>query len=121
VQSRWSRQPDRCALQIEFAGGALARIEIDLASLTPLITDWMLQGTAGGYAQGRCCRATEEEEFVASPVEALPSEPDSAYEAVVHSVRTGAWTGVSAADARRAAALLSAARESIRLGDWARF
>ena len=120
-QSRWSQQPDCCALQIEFDGGARGRIEIDLASLTPLTTDWMLQGTDGGYANGRFCRATEEEEFVSSPVEALPSDLDSAYEAAVHRVRTGIWTGISAADALRAATLLSAARDSIRRGDWARF
>ncbi|HVW01923.1 MAG TPA: Gfo/Idh/MocA family oxidoreductase [Planctomycetaceae bacterium] len=120
-QSRWGHETDRCSLQIEFEVGALARIEIDLASLTPLTTGWMLQGTDGGFAGGRFCRATEEEEFVSSPVDPLPSELDVLYDDVVRAIRSHASSEISNAHARREAAILSAARESIRRGDWARF
>jgi len=105
-------------LLFEFEGGATAHLERSLSSRAPLQTGWILEGEQGGYTHSRCYRATADGELVETPVEPQATDPDAFYVGLAQHLRHAAPLPASVEEARLVTAVLEAARESARRGEW---
>lgn len=104
-------------LIVAFDDGATALVEINLGSLTPLQTGWVLAGTEGDYERFRRYEVTDEGEVFGVPVDTIGDERvGGLYEQLLQNVEDPADAIAAACNARDVVVMFEAVRESLRSG-----
>jgi predicted dehydrogenase len=101
---------------VHFAHDVPAHVELNLSSIVPLNTGWVLLGTAGGYHGFRRYESTDDGEIFHVPLEPLPTDWDLFYEGLIAHLRHNAPPPVSLEESRRVVALIDAVVRSATLG-----
>lgn len=104
------------SVNLEFANGCRAWLELNRLSLAPLETGWILDGTAAGFADGKRFHASSDYELIDVPVEELPTDQSAFYDSVVATVRNGEDFPVSPDSIRRVLQLSAAIESSLESG-----
>lgn len=99
---------------VSFSDVMTAQIEVNLGSLAPLRTGWMLTGTDGGYANFRRYSITDEGEVFEQPVQPTETSWDRYYDTLVLHLRQQEPLEVTLEQARLVVRLIEASRESAR-------
>ena len=107
-----------CMVNVEFATGCRAWLELNRRSLAPLETGWVLDGTAAGFADGKRFRPGPDYELIDVPVEELPTDQAAFYNSVVTTIQEGDWkkSPVSSDSIQRVLELIELIRKSMRAG-----
>ncbi len=78
---------DGRSIWVQFADGCRAHVELHRRSLAPLETGWILEGTTGGYADGRRFRAADDYELIDVPVDEVPTDQEAFYNSLEATLR----------------------------------
>ena len=98
------------AIRLGFLSGATAEIDVDVDSLVPLRTGWVISGSDGGYRKLRRYERSRAQEIFDIPVEPIENDSDRIYddlakllreEAVDESFSAGGWQVVRLLEAAR--------------------
>ena len=74
---------------VRFMNGCQAHLELHRNSLAPLETGWVLEGSLGGFVNGRWYRAGADQELIDVPVEKIPTSQDAVYDCLEETLRSG--------------------------------
>ena len=107
------------AVRMRFQGGATAEIDLDIDSLVPLRTGWVLSGTDGGYKKLRRYQRSGDQEIFDVPVQVVEAASDGVYDELAAAAGDIAKTAESplwAGCGWKAIHLLELARRSAETG-----
>lgn len=102
-------------ITVEFAGGALATIDLHLGSPVASQTGWILAGSKGGHRNLRNFHVADDGEVFDTPAEVVPLDAGDFYDGLLRDVREGNVRDESES-LMTVAALLGAALESTKTG-----
>jgi hypothetical protein len=100
------------SIHLGFLNGATAEIDVDVDSLVPLRTGWVISGSDGGYKKLRRYHRTREQEIFDVPVEQVENNSDFIYDDIVKLVREDAAGEFFTTHGWQVVRLLEAARIS---------
>lgn len=101
---------------INFAGGAVATLDVSRSALIPRTSGWEINGSRGCIASGVLYTATSEGEVEDVPTPVLSADTDWFYSAVVRHLRESGPNPVPGSEAIRVVRLIEAIHQSAACG-----